>query len=172
MKKVLISVGVVVLLLLGISPFYATPPSDDALVGEALSELGYTTIRLRKTAFNEYEVDAMLNGDKKITMLLSFQATSTIFNTDQLKKLGVPFEKTGREFEVNGDDDDLYVVRTDSITIGDGTIGPEELYSIEFDEFDAFEDYRVTGILGRDFLLKYNAILDFANQKLYIKTDY
>ena len=172
MKKVLIGAVAVAVLLLAISPFYASPPGDNPLIDEALTELGYTTVRLRKTAFNEYEVNAVLNGDKPITLLLSFQATNTIFNAEKLKSKGVGYEETGQEFEVNGDDDDLYVVRTDSINIGDGKIGSEELYCIKFKKFDAFEDYRVDGILGRDFLIKYNAILDFANQKLYIKTDY
>ncbi|MEP7219932.1 MAG: hypothetical protein ABI876_13500 [Bacteroidota bacterium] len=31
-------------------------------------------------------------------------------------------------------------------------------------------EYRVAGIPGKDFLNTHNAIIDFANQKLYIET--
>lgn len=171
MKTFLLAASVLFFTVLLAAPFQASPPRDNAAVVSALKDLGYTAIPLRKTALNEFEVDAKLNGDKSISLLLSFQAVNTIFNTERLDELGVKYQKSGQKFEVNRDKDDLYFVRTDSINVGDGKIGPEELYALEFSEFDAFEDYRVTGILGRDFMIKYNAIVDFADQKLYLKTD-
>jgi hypothetical protein len=168
--KFFAGVIVVALLALAISTFHAAPAGDNMAVDTALRNLGYTSIRLRKTAMNEFEVDATVNGSKSIPMLLSFQAINTIFNTQRLTELGIKYEKAGQEFEVNGDEDDLYVVRTDSINISDGKIGPEEVMCIDFNEFSAFRDYRVSGILGRDFLIKYDAIIDFADQKLFLKT--
>lgn len=157
-------------LALALSALSVASPGDNPGVDESLRGLGYTIVPLRKTATNEFEVTAMLNGGKTITMMLSFHSFNTIFNTQRLKELGVALEETGREFEVNGDSDDLFVVRTDSISIGDGKLGQEEIMCIDFSEYSVFNEYRVTGILGRDFLLKYAAIVDFANQKLYIKT--
>jgi len=169
-KKLLIGAIIAVSLPLAFSTFTPAAPGGNSEVDDALRTLGYTTVPLRKTAENEFEVEATLNGNKPITMILSFQATTTIFNTQKLEELGLKFEKTGREFEVNGDRDDMYAIRTDSINIGDGKLGREEIMCIDFSEFSVFEDYRVTGILGRDFLIKYNAMVDFANQKLYLKT--
>ena len=157
-------------------PFAATSspdptPPDSAEVDEALSALGYSIVPLRKTAMNEYEVEAIINGDKKVTLELSFQATSTMLDTETLEEIGLDYEETGQEFQIGRDKEDLYVVETDSMSIGNGRIGPEELFAIEFDEFDALEDSRVGGMLGREFLIKYGAIMDFAEQKLYIKTE-
>jgi hypothetical protein len=168
--KLIAGVIIVACLMLAISTFQAAPPVDNQPLEKALQELGYTGIRLRKTATNQFEIDATVNGSKPIPMLLSFQAVNTIFNTQRMKELGLNFEKAGQEFEVSGDRDELYVLRTDSIKIGDGKIGPEEVMCIDFSEFSAFEDYRVSGMLGRDFLIKYNAIIDFSDQKLYLKT--
>lgn len=171
MKTKLVTGAIIVLcLILAFSAFSAAEPGDNKGVDEALRALGYTTVPLRKTATNEFEVTATLNGNKSITMILSFQATSTILNTERLDELGIKYEKTGQDFEVNGDSDPLYAMRTDSTTIGDGKIGQEEIMCINFSEFSVFDEYRVTGILGREFLSKYNAIIDFANQKLYLKT--
>lgn len=159
-------------ILFSISNFYATPPGgDSAAVDAALHTLGYTTIRLRKTVANEFEVNATLNGNKPITLLINFQTGNSLFNTKRLEDLGIEFEKTGQEFEINGDRDNVAMLRTDSIAIGEARIGPEEIMSVDFDEFRFLEDYRVTGIIGRDFLIKYNALFDFANQKLYLKTN-
>jgi hypothetical protein len=171
--KLIVAAIIAVCLPLAVSTFHVTaaPPGDNAAVDNALHNLGYTTIRLRKTAMNEFEVNATLNDGKPISLLLNFQAITTIFNTKRMDEIGIKYEKTGREFSVNGDEDDLYMVQSDSITIGDGKIGSEEIMSIDFDEFKAFDDYHVTGILGRDFLIKYNAIIDFSNQKLYLKTN-
>ena len=175
MKRWILPIALATLLLLVIlvRPFTAAPapeprPATEE-VTEAMRALGYTAVPLRKNAMNEYEVEAFLNGDKKITMLINFQGTSTIFNTQELDKLGVKYEKTDQDFEVNGDSDDLYTVLTDSINIGDGKIGSEELFCIKFKEFDVFKSTRTTAMLGREFLLKHHAVLDFANQVLYIK---
>ncbi|MCB0710691.1 MAG: hypothetical protein KDD67_00025 [Ignavibacteriae bacterium] len=170
-QKLLATAGVLLLIIMVTYPFQASPPPDGEDMLAAMQQLGYTAVELRKNVQHEFEVEAKLNGDKKITMILSFQATNTIFNTERLDEMGVKYQKTGQKFEVNGDKDDLYAVRTDSINIGNGKIGPEELHCLEFDEFDVFEDYRVTGILGRDFLLKHHAVIDFADQMLYIKPD-
>lgn len=165
--------------LLAISiPFIATstpdpapaPPMPNAQLDEALGALGYTVVPLRKTALNEYELEATINGSKKITLEVSFQSVSTLLDTETLEELGLEYEETGQEFRIGRDEEDAYVVRTDSMNIGNGRIGPEELFAIEFDEFDAFEDSRVGGILGREFLIKYSAVMDFADNKLYIKT--
>lgn len=146
----------------------ASPDNTD--LEKALSGLGYTAVPLRKTALNSFEVNATLNGNKPITMLVSFQAVNTLFNTKKLDEMGIKYEKAGQEFVVNDDKDDLYIIRTDSINIGTGKLASEEIMCIDYSEFSAFDDYRVTGILGRDFLIKYNAIIDFADQKLYLKT--
>jgi hypothetical protein len=157
-------------LAIALAAFSAAVADEKGGVDDSLRALGYTIVPLRKTATNEFEVTATLNGGKSISLLVSFQAYTTIFNTQRLDEIGVKYEKTGREFEVNGDDGDMFMLRTDSTTIGDGKIGQEEIMCIDFSEFSAFDDYRVTGMLGRDFLIKYNAIIDFANQKLYLKT--
>jgi hypothetical protein len=156
----------IILALAAFSPAAAQDKGAD----DALRAMGYTVVPLRKTATNEFEVTATLNGSKSISLLVSFQSYTTIFNIQRLDEIGIKYEKTGREFEVNGDDGDMFMLRTDSTTIGDGKIGQEEIMCIDFSEFGVFDDYRVTGILGRDFLIKYNAIIDFANQKLYLKT--
>ncbi len=157
------------------APFVATsspePTPTNTELDESLTALGYTIIPLRKTAMNEYEVEAVVNGDKKVTLELSFQATSTMLDTEALEEIGLEYEETGQEFQIGRDREDLYVVQTDSMTIGNGRIGPEELFAIEFDDFDALEDSRVDGMLGREFLIKYGAIMDFSEQKLYIKTE-
>ncbi len=156
-------------------PFAATSSPDPMPEGEsvdaALKGLGYTIIPLRKTALNEYEMEATINGSKKITVQLNFQMTSTLLDLETMKDIGMTYDEAGQEFQMGGDKDDLYVVRTDSINIGDGRIGPEEIFAVEFDEFDVLEDSRVGGILGREFLIKHKAIMDFAEQKLYIRAN-
>ena len=170
-------VGALALLSLVVLPFIATsspdpvPPMPEDSLDEALASLGYMIIPMRKTAMNEYELEAVINGDKKITLEVSLQSTTTILDSETLDELGLEYDETGQEFRIGGDEEDLMVVRTDSMTIGNGRIGPEELFVIEFDDFDALEDSRVGGILGREFLVKYGAIMDFAENKLYIKTN-
>ena len=156
-------------------PFAATsspdPMPEDQSVDAALKGLGYTIIPLRKTALNEYEMEATINGANRITVQLNFQMTSTLLDVEAMKDIGMKYDKAGQEFQMGGDKEDLYVVRTDSMNIGDGRIGPEEIFAVEFDEFDVLEDSRIDGILGREFLIKHKAIMDFAEQKLYIKAN-
>lgn len=168
-KKLLTSFAIVILSIFTMNSFYATP---QASVEDALAQVNYTAVPLRKNVQNEYEVKARINGSKEIDMLLSFQITQTMFDIKALDELGVEYYETNQEYTINNDEETLYATRTDSINIGKGKIGPEEIYCVEFSEFDALDYYRVGGILGRDFLIKYNALIDFGEQKLYLRTRY
>src|SRR5690606_1539416 len=87
-------------------PFVATSTPDPipnaGSVDESLSALVYTIIPLRKTAMNEYEIEAMINGTKKITLQLNFRMESTLLDTETLEEIGMKYEKTGQDFQMGG----------------------------------------------------------------------
>src|SRR5690606_22263652 len=136
----------------------------------ALAELGFSSVRLRKNLSNEYELKATMNGTKEMDVLINFQFTQSLFNTEVLDRIGMPYQETGQEFNMNGDEDDMYSVKVDSLSIGGASVGAQEIMSINFSEFDILEDYRVGGIIGRDFLLSNKVLIDFGDQKLFVRS--
>jgi predicted aspartyl protease len=169
MKKFFLPIAI--LLILSIQVTGAGAQEGVKTAKEALSELGYSSVELRQNLRNEFEVKGLINGNKEITMILNFEWTSSIFDKEKMDELGIEYWETNQEFRLNNDEEESYAATIDSINIGSGIIKAIDIMVIEFEEFDFLEYTRAGGIIGRDFLIKYNAIFDISNQVLYLKTD-
>jgi predicted aspartyl protease len=162
---------VVMLLAAMILPISVNSAGDlSSSIFDSLSELGYTSIGLKQNIENEFEVTGKINGKHNITMILRFYWTSSFFDKETIENMGIETFETGREYSINGDEEEIYAATIDSLTIGDGKIEALDLSVVEYESYDALEYTRAKGILGRDFLLKYQAIIDYGNQRLFLKT--
>jgi Aspartyl protease len=169
MKKV--RMILVVFLALAMFPFSVISAGDlSSSIYDSLSQLGYTSIRLKQNVDNEFEVKGKVNGKHNITMILRFSWSSSLFDKAAIEKMNIETFETGREFSISGDEEEVFAATIDSLTIGKGKIEAFDLTVVDFEEYGALEYTRAKGILGRDFLLKYQAIIDFGNQRLFLKT--
>lgn len=154
-----------------------SPISSDSSGGsqedlrQALKKLGYSSIGLKQNIENQFEVKGSINGTKEITLIINFSWPNTLFDKQKLDELNIECFETGRSYSLNGDEEDMYATTIDSLNIGDGKIAAMDIMAVEYEEYDFLEYTRAAGILGRDFLLKHNAILDYGNQVLYLKTN-
>jgi hypothetical protein len=134
-----------------------------------LEEAGYTWVSLKKDTFGRFVVKAQLNGEE-FKLIIDWKMDRTILDLNKLEKLEMDAEETGTEYTINKDDDDLYVITVEKIEVGSGVMGEQDLYAVDFEEFDYLEDIRADGFLGSDFLFKYQAMIDLTNQRLYLYT--
>lgn len=166
-KIMLLTFAVIFLL-----PFEICTSSDlENSVKKSLSDLGFTSIGLRQNIMNQFEVKAKINGKHELTLIINFSLPKTIFDKRKLDDLGVETFETNQVYSLNDDEEDMYAATIDSLNIGSGKINAMDLIAVDYDDFDYLEYTRAGGLLGRDFLLKYHAIIDFSNQILYLKTN-
>lgn len=166
-KSILLTILVIFLL-----PFEICSFSDlENSVKRSLSELGFTSIGLRQNIMNQFEVKAKINGKHEMTLIINFSLPKTIFDKESLDDFGIETFETNQSYSLNDDEEDMYAATIDSLNIGSGKINAMDLIAVDYEDFDYLEYSRAGGILGRDFLLKYHAIIDFSNQILYLKTN-
>lgn len=142
--------------------------SQEASTAEALKKAGYTHVDLKKDTYNRFVVNAMLDG-KKFKLIIDNSFPETFLDKNTLERHSIEVEETGQDWEVNGDSDDMYVTTIKEIKVGEGTLGEQDIMAVDFEEFDYLEDVRADGFLGSDFLVRYECLIDLANQKMYIK---
>ncbi|EFK97149.1 Fibroblast growth factor 8 precursor, partial [sediment metagenome] len=78
--------------------------SEGVSLEQSLKEQKYTYVQMRRNVWNEYEVYAQIDG-KKITLLINYAITETMFNKESLENLGIEIYETGREINWNGDEE-------------------------------------------------------------------
>lgn len=143
---------------------------DNTEVDQALDKVGYTYVDLKKDLTGAFVCDAEINGEK-FKLILSEKMDRTILDVNKLEKYEIEYEETGQEYRFNSDDGELFIFTADEINVGGGRLGEQELYAVDFDDFIYLQKQRADGFLGLDFLLKHHALIDLANQKLYLKTE-
>lgn len=143
--------------------------SDGDEAAEALKKAGYSYVDLKKDTYKRFVVTAELDG-KEFKLIIDHQWDETILDKNALDRHGIEADETGKEWSVNGDEDDLYVTTIKETKVGEGVIGEQDILAVDFEEFDFLDNIRADGMLGSDFLVKYSAMIDLTNQRLYIKT--
>lgn len=149
--------------------FSAILIAEEHKAQKPLEEVGYSWIDLKKDVLGRFIVKAEIDGNE-YKLIINETMDRTIIDVNTLEKYSVDYDETGQEYNINGDDDDLYVFTAKNINIGEGVLGEQDLFAVDFEEFDYFEDTRADGFLGSDFLLKYQAMIDLANQRIYLYT--
>lgn len=167
MKKIIITLFLLVILPIVTGSTDKTPDA----IAQCMIESGYTYVSLKKNLGNNYEVKAKINGGKEVTLVLNFNFSDTFLSKEVLDATGIKYKKTNRTYQINDDEEDIYKTTVDSINIGNGKTGEEEILVLDFSEFDALENSDAAGVLGNNFLVKYHAIFDYQNQRLYLKTE-
>jgi len=145
------------------------PASDQ--IANCMLQSGYTYVSLKKNINNDYEVRAKINGSKEVTLVVNFNFSETFLSKEFMDMMDIPYKKMNRKYQINDDEDDLFKTTVDSINIGNGKTPEEELLVLDFEEFDYLNSTDAAGLLGKDFLIKYHAIFDFPNQRLFLKTE-
>lgn len=135
-----------------------------------LSDLGYEKIKLYKNEFDYFEIPAKING-KDIKLMLMPYKKVTLFNKRYIDLLGLDYYDTKIKSNYGGDVDFLSITTVDSLMIGNLVIKSFDVKTVEFMNFTVFRDYFVEGLIGIDFLIKYNAIIDYSNEFLYLKSE-
>jgi hypothetical protein len=137
-------------------------------VAEAMSEAGYDTLKLIQNEFGSYEVNAVINGRETIRMLIIDNYPELLFSKVNLYLLDIDyFEPEGLK-NIKGETQEVAIATIDSIRIGDALIKATDAYVLEFSDNPYLEHFDVEAILGREFLLKNHALIDYGNGYLYI----
>lgn len=137
-------------------------------VAEAMSRAGYDTLKLIQNEYGSYEVDAVINGRETIRMLIIDNYPELLFSKVNLYLLDIDyFEPEGLK-DIKGVTQEVAIASIDSIRIGDALIKATDAFVLEFSDNPYLEHFDVEAILGREFLLKNHALIDYGNGYLYL----
>jgi hypothetical protein len=135
----------------------------------AMEKAGYEPIELKKNLFGEFVLNANINK-KNFELMLSLNIEQTFIDKILADKYEFETEEVGnRELQLNGDTGKMFAVKIQNFTLGKIESNNNEIGAIDFSDFSYLKQLRVEGILGKSFLIKNEAVLDIAKEKLYIK---
>lgn len=159
-----------IILLILILPF--TLNSSEGYVDkveESLQSLGYQKIDMFENMNFNYEITAKLNGKHNIQLQVNFERSASIFNSNLLKLLDYDLLKLKSKNVDMSEFGETYIATIDSLTFDQIHIPEFDVLAVDFSSIPALENLVIEGIIGRDFLIKYKAIVDYENNKLYLK---
>jgi hypothetical protein len=134
-----------------------------------MEENGYVAVKMYKNSVDEYEIDATFYGDKPTRLLIKEKVYGFLLNKVYCHLLGLEFFETGRYFEFFGGKDEYWIATVEKINISGAIIKPFDSEVIDFSEFPYLEMLDVEGVIGREFLIKHHAVIDYSNEFLYLK---
>ena len=127
----------------------------------------YTEYQLEK--FNDlYLLDVTLNG-KKTKLLLDTGASKSLLDINKCQYFGFEYSVQSLTKYVGiGGATDIYVVYNYNIDLFFVSFLGADLSEIS--KYFKMDGNKIVGILGSDFLIRTNAIIDYSTNKLYIDT--
>ncbi|MDC1068344.1 hypothetical protein OAQ99_04220 [Candidatus Kapabacteria bacterium] len=138
-------------------------------LNSAMESAGYNAVPLKKNLFGEYILACKINNHK-FEMMVSMGIDQTFI--DKIISDKYEFESTlieNRDLQLNGDESQMYAVKVNEFLIGDIKGNENEIGAIDFSDFRYLKKLRVEGIIGKSFLIKHEAVIDIAGDKLFLK---
>ena len=138
-----------------------------------LKSQGYTSINLKKTSTNPYQIEATLNNIKGL-FILDTGASNTCSDLTQLEKFKLISQKS--EIKASSATDlmqETKVSNKNKLEIGKWVNNSCSLVLFDLNHINSAlserEIQKVDGIIGADTLKKGKAIIDYEKSRLYLK---
>ena len=138
-----------------------------------LKSQGYTSINLKKTSTNHYQIEATLNNIKGL-FILDTGASNTCSDLTQLEKFKLISQKS--EIKASSATDlmqETKVSNKNKLEIGKWVNNSCSLLLFDLNHINSAlserEIQKVDGIIGADTLKKGKAIIDYEKSRLYLK---
>jgi hypothetical protein len=144
--------------------------ADLAAVRATLTTEGYVSIPFKRGEDRRFYVEAVIHGSK-LRLMLDLTSDNSIFDIGTLRNLDIVFERTEIIIPTRSKNVRIHTGRILGIEFDGKSTGP-----IEINAGDVDPVYSVKpgvdgpdGVLGAEFLGRYDALLDVKNQILLLK---
>ncbi|MFB0976808.1 MAG: hypothetical protein QMC73_04015 [Myxococcota bacterium] len=144
--------------------------ADLAAVRATLTTEGYVSIPFKRGEDRRFYVEAVIHGSK-LRLMLDLTSDNSIFDIGTLRNLDIAFERTEIIIPTRSKNVRIHTGRILGIEFDGKSTGP-----IEINAGDVDPVYSVKpgvdgpdGVLGAEFLGRYDALLDVKNQILLLK---
>ena len=132
---------------------------------------GYDEVKLFKTRTGHITATIPVNG-KPCVFLIDTGGGATLIDKSKRHKFGLEASKTG-DYAAGIGSVSALVRTTATFQINGYDIEENDLYLMDISyinsEFRKKHARQVDGVLGTDFLDKYGAVIDYAQQRLYLR---
>jgi len=159
------------LALLVADPGLAQPAPADITLEQLLAQRGWSAVQLRENAFSQLEVDVLVNGEHKLRVQISTSFSKTVFDVEVVKKLDLPIEPTSIEIAGAGGKQRLGTLQLQGLAFGETSVSAVTIFTADLSELISRSAgvEPVQGVIGSDFLIKYQAVLEIPTSKLYLR---
>ena len=138
-----------------------------------LKSQGYTSINLKKTSTNHYQIQASINNIEGV-FILDTGASNSCADLNQLEKFNLIYEKS--EIKVSSATDliaETKISKKNKLQIGKWKNKSSSIVLFNMTHINNALNERgiesVDGIIGADMLKKGKAIIDYEKNKLFLK---
>ena len=136
-----------------------------------LSE-GYEAVSLFKSKTGHITATLKVNG-KPCVFLIDTGGGATLIDKSKKEKYGLAASRTGDYAAGIGSRSPL-VKTSATLQVNENELEVDDLYLMDIaylnSEFKKYHARQVDGVLGTDFLEKYQAVIDYSQSKLYLKS--
>ena len=144
----------------------------DGVLHEFLSQRGYRSIRLNKSAVGQLEVEATIDGHD-VLMLVDTGASASVLDEKSAADLGLVKQDCAEQAIGAGGSVEVAMVDVARFDIQSVSMGSRSMCVLSLDHCNvALESKgarRVDGIIGADVLGEKSAIIEYANRTLFLK---
>lgn len=135
---------------------------------------GFFAIRLTCSSIGQFLVRLKYDAHE-LTMILDSGASSSVVDIERARQLKVGHEHLGvKAAGVGTSAADVFQLPTREIRIGDFALAETRLLAMDLSHVNQALKERnvasVDGVLGTDVLIRHNAIVDYSEAKLFLKT--
>ena len=150
-------------------PVAAAAPAELTLE-QLLAPRGFSAFQLRENAYGQLEAEVLLNGEHRLRVGVSTSFSKTIFDEKAIEKLDLPIEPTSVELSGPSKKQRLGSVQLKSLAFGETPLGAATIFTADLSAFITQSGAEaVQGMIGSDFLSKYQAVLEIPTAKLYLR---
>lgn len=146
---------------------------NDGVLKEFLTQRGYRSIRLTKSAVGQFEVEAIVNGHEML-MVIDTGASASVLDEKSAAELGLVKQDCADRAIGAGGSVAVAMADVEQFDIQSVSMGSRSMAVLSLDHCNvALESKgarRVDGIIGADVLGEKSAIIEYANGTLFLKS--
>ncbi|RLD64190.1 MAG: hypothetical protein DRJ01_01615 [Bacteroidetes bacterium] len=137
-------------------------------------EIPISLVEIEKNNFHLF-VNVIFNDDETGEIIIDTGASKTVFDASRLEKYSKIIENSEeiKSSGINANLTDTQLVTVNKIQIGDLSIKNFKAVLLNLDHINSLyadiNNKQIWGLLGGDFLTKYNAKIDYENKLLILK---
>lgn len=146
------------------------------MLSELLAKENYTEISLEQTPIGHFQTEAILDGIT-VNFIIDTGAASTVLDLEFAQTNHMCIENTGEQGGgVGSSQMDFYKLQPKLLVISGFSLHDPIMYAMDFQHvkqalISKGIENPAQGVIGADILITHKAIIDYGNQKLYLKKD-